>query len=87
MFIQDIRASLNFSRQAELLVVLGGGRSRPRMRRSPQNWLTHLYIDCMPGSVMPVSVGVTVGSLSFGPHPITISLGSTSVGSIESKGE
>jgi len=62
-------------------------RSRPWMRRSPQNRLTHLCIDCMPGSVMPVSVGVTVGSLSFGSHPITISLGSTSVSSIESKGE
>jgi hypothetical protein len=52
-----------------------------------ENRLTHLCIDCMPGSVMPVSVGVTVGSLFFGPRPITISLGSTSVGSIESKGE
>lgn len=87
IFIHDIVASLNFSRQAELIFSRGGDRSRPWMWRGPQNRLTHVCIDCMPGSVMPVSVGVTLGSLSFCPHPITISSGSTSVGSIESKGE
>ena len=55
----------------------GGG---PKQAQAP-------LFDCMPGSIMPVSVGVIVGSLFFGPHPITIILGSTSVGSIESKGE
>ena len=66
-------ASLNFSPQVELLDFFSGrGRSRPGCGGVPKTGSTHLYIDCMPGSVMPVSVGVTVSSLSFDPHPITI---------------
>jgi len=87
IFIDDIVASSNFSRQAKRMFFLSGDRSRPWMWRAPETGSRHICIDCLPGSVMPVSVGVTLGSLSFWPHPITINSGSTSVGSLESKGE
>ncbi len=79
IFIHDIVVSLSFSRQVDAEFFLGGDRSGPWMWRGLQNRLTHVCIDCMPRLVMPVSVGVTVGSLPFCPHPATIKFDSTSL--------
>jgi hypothetical protein len=52
-----------------------------------QNELTQSVSIACRRSAMRISVGVTIGSLSFCPHPTTINLGSKAVRSVANKGE